>query len=145
MSESTASPPWFLILAILIGICFVAFVVWPSSTIVHLTEDNWEREVVESKIPVVVDFTAEWCGPCKKFAPIVERLAERYAGKVKVAKFDVGNTHFDKARTIAPRYGIRGVPHLLIFNGGEEPEFVYPGGESEGELARAIDGLLARR
>ena len=87
----------------------------------------------------------KWCGPCKSFAPIVNRLADRYKGKVKIAKFDVGDNTFDNARQIQAKYGFRGVPHVMIFKGGEEPVNEFPGGASESRLAGILDNLLALR
>jgi thioredoxin 1 len=75
---------------------------------------NFEQEVVGSDVPVMVDFTATWCGPCKQLAPLVDQLADEYAGRAKVVKLDI-NESPDTAR----RYQIRGVPTILIFKGGE--------------------------
>ena len=75
---------------------------------------NFETEVLESDVPVLVDFTATWCGPCKQIAPLVEQLADEYDGRVKVTKVDI-----DQAPGSASKYGIRGVPTLMVFKGGE--------------------------
>ncbi len=85
-----------------------------SDKIVHLNKSNFEAEVIRSDIPVVVDFWAEWCGPCKAIAPVLEELAEELAGKVKIAKLDV-----DENQSLAAQFGIRGIPTLLIFSGGK--------------------------
>lgn len=80
---------------------------------VILSSQNFESEVVKSNVPVLVDFWAAWCGPCKMIAPIVEELAKEYDGKLKVAKVDV-----DANQDIATTFGIMSIPTLLIFNGG---------------------------
>lgn len=84
------------------------------SDLVTITESNFEEEVIKSEVPVLIDFWAVWCGPCKMIAPIVEELSTEYAGKVKVAKCDV-----DSNQSIAIKYGIRSIPTLLIFRGGQ--------------------------
>ena len=86
-----------------------------GKNIIELTDSNFDTEVLQSKEPVLVDFTATWCGPCKVLAPIVEKVAEETAGKYKVGKLDI-----DDAPGITQRYGIRGVPTVLVFKGGEK-------------------------
>jgi thioredoxin 1 len=82
---------------------------------VHAVNDlNFDTEVLQSDIPVLVDFSAEWCGPCKVIAPFVDQIAEEYAGRVKVATVDI-----DESPGTAAKYGIRGVPTLYVFKGGE--------------------------
>ncbi len=78
-------------------------------------DNNFDEEVLKSDIPVVVDFWAEWCGPCRLVAPIVEELSEEYNGRVKFGQLDV-----DSSPGIASRYGIRSIPTLMIFKNGEE-------------------------
>jgi thioredoxin 1 len=80
---------------------------------VELTEANFSQEVLKSDTPVLIDFWAEWCGPCKMIAPVVEELAKEYAGKLKVGKLDV-----DSHQAVATQYGIRSIPTLLVFQGG---------------------------
>ncbi len=83
-------------------------------TEIQLTENNWEEEVLNSDIPVLVDFWAPWCGPCRMVAPIVSEIAEEYAGKLKVGKLNT-----DEESGIAVRYGIMSIPTLMIFKNGE--------------------------
>ncbi len=81
---------------------------------VHLTQSNWEEEVLNSDIPVLVDFWAPWCGPCRMVAPVVSEIAEEYKGKLKVGKLNT-----DEEPEIAVRYGIMSIPTLMIFKNGE--------------------------
>jgi thioredoxin 1 len=88
-----------------------------SKDLVVLTDDNWQKEVVESEIPVLVDFWAGWCAPCRMIAPAVEQVAANYAGRVKVGKLDV-----DENQKVAMAYNIRSIPTLLVFRGGQVVE-----------------------
>ena len=85
------------------------------SNLTHLTEDQLEEEVLRSDLPVLIDFYAQWCGPCKILTPILETLAEEFAGRAKVVKVDV-----DVERALAGRFQITGVPTLILFDGGEQ-------------------------
>ncbi|MCB0733733.1 MAG: thioredoxin [Flavobacteriales bacterium] len=81
---------------------------------IELTDANWENEVINSDVPVLVDFWAVWCGPCRMIAPIVEELSSEYDGKVKIGKMNV-----DENRNTPMQYGIRSIPTLLVFKNGE--------------------------
>ena len=153
-TQPSYSPPWLLIVGLVLGVSFIAYIMWdtfvPSSpkgsqtrsaNVVELTSDTWQKEVIESKVPVVVDFTAKWCPPCQAFAPTLDKVADQYKGKVKVAKFDVGDHSFNKATKLAGEYGISGIPHIMIFKDGE-PRRQFTGITSEVELTRAIERVL---
>ena len=102
-----------------------------------VTDDTFEAEVIKSDMPVLVDFWADWCAPCKMVAPIVEDLASEYEGKVKFAKVDV-----DSNPKTALGYGIRGIPTLLIFNGGQ-PVGQVVGAVPKSALKSRLDEALS--
>jgi thioredoxin len=85
-----------------------------AGNVLELTNDNFEAEALKSEVPVLVDFWAEWCGPCKMVGPTVTELAGDYDGKIKVGKLNV-----DNAREVASKYNIRSIPTLMLFKGGE--------------------------
>jgi len=85
-----------------------------NANIVHLTADNFKTEVLDSSLPVLVDFWAEWCGPCKMIAPILDELATEFAGKARIAKCNV-----DEAGELAAQYRITSIPALIVFKGGQ--------------------------
>jgi len=87
-----------------------------SANVMTLTEENWEKEVVQSDKPVLVDFWAVWCGPCRALGPTIDKLADKYAGKVKVGKLNV-----DEAQNVAANYGISSIPMVMLFKGGKDP------------------------
>ena len=85
-----------------------------AENLAHFNNLNWDDEVLKSNVPVLVDFTAVWCGPCKVLSPIIQKLSDELAGKVKVGKLDI-----DESPAISAKYGIRGVPTVMVFVGGE--------------------------
>ncbi len=107
-----------------------------SQGIVNVTDDSFEQEVLKSTGPVLVDYWAEWCGPCKMIAPVLEEIAKDYAGKIKVAKLNI-----DENPATPPKYGIRGIPTLMLFKGGHV-EATKVGAVSKSQLSAFIDGNL---
>jgi len=107
-----------------------------SSDIVYVTDDSFEQDVIKSDIPVLVDYWAEWCGPCKMIAPILEEIVGDYAGKLKVAKLNI-----DENSGTPPKYGIRGIPTLMIFKNGDV-EATKVGALSKSQLTAFIDSNL---
>ena len=107
-----------------------------SDSIIHVTDANFEAEVLKSSDPVLVDYWADWCGPCKSIAPVLDEIASEYAGKVKVAKLNI-----DENPGTPPRYGIRGIPTLMLFKGGEV-EATKVGAVSKSQLTAFIDSNL---
>jgi thioredoxin 1 len=109
-----------------------------SANVMEFTTENWEKEVLQSDRPVLVDFWAPWCGPCRALAPTIDKLAEQYSGRLKVGKLNT-----DDNQDTAVRYGISGIPQVLLFRGGDEPRERVVGLTSEKELAKVIDRVLA--
>lgn len=101
-----------------------------------LTAENFEQEVLKSELPVLVDFWAPWCGPCKMVGPVVESLAADNSGKLNVGKVNV-----DENKTLAAQFGIRGIPTLVIFKGGAEVHRIV-GAQGKPQLQKAIDGFI---
>jgi len=107
-----------------------------SDSIVFLTDESFQNEVIESAEPVLVDYWAEWCGPCKMIAPILTEIASEYQGKIKVAKLNI-----DENPQTPPKYGIRGIPTLMLFKNGNV-EATKVGALSKSQLTAFIDTNL---
>jgi len=107
-----------------------------SDNIVYLTDESFQNEVLESPKPVLVDYWAEWCGPCKMIAPILTEIADEYEGKIKIAKLNID----DNPQT-PPKYGIRGIPTLMLFKDGNV-EATKVGALSKSQLTAFIDTNL---
>jgi thioredoxin 1 len=104
-----------------------------ATNIVTLSRANFDKEVLQSAVPVLVDFWAEWCGPCKMIAPVLDDLAGEYEGRVKISKLNI-----DDHQDLATQYGIRAIPTLLLFKGGQVVEQMV-GAKSRRELKAALD------
>ncbi|OGI57656.1 MAG: thioredoxin [Candidatus Muproteobacteria bacterium RBG_19FT_COMBO_61_10] len=107
-----------------------------SDSIIYVTDASFEQEVLKSTGAVLVDFWAEWCGPCKMIGPILEEIATEYNGKLKIAKLNI-----DENPNTPPKYGIRGIPTLMLFKGGNV-EATKVGAVSKSQLSAFIDGNL---
>jgi len=111
-----------------------------SENVVVVTADNFDSEVLQSEVPVLVDFWAPWCGPCKMLGPVIDQLAEDYAGKAKVAKIDIETD--DATKQLAMAQGISSIPALMVFKGGDKVEETL-GVQDKPTLARMVDNALA--
>ena len=107
-----------------------------SDKIVHVSDATFDQEVLNSELPVLVDFWAEWCGPCKMIAPVLDELADQFDGKLKIAKVDV-----DANPDIPPKFGIRGIPTLIVFKGGNA-EATKVGALSKTQLEEWVQGII---
>ena len=107
-----------------------------SDTIVHVTDSSFETDVLQSDIPALVDFWAEWCGPCKMIAPILDEISAEYAGKIKVCKVDV-----DSNPETAAKFNVRGIPTLLVFKNGAV-EATKVGALSTSQLIEFVDSQI---
>jgi len=107
-----------------------------SQGIIHISDDTFEKEVLKAEGPVLVDYWAEWCGPCKMIAPVLEEIANEYGGKIKIAKLNI-----DENPATPPKYGIRGIPTLMLFKNGNV-EATKVGAVSKSQLSAFLDGNL---
>ena len=107
-----------------------------SDKIIYATDDTFDAEVVNAEGPVLVDYWADWCGPCKMIAPILDEIAEEYAGKLKITKLNI-----DENPATPPKFGIRGIPTLMIFK-NSNVEATKVGAVSKSQLAAFIDSNL---
>jgi len=104
-----------------------------TNNIVHVSDDTFSAEVLEADCPVLIDYWAEWCGPCKSIAPILDEIAAEYGDKIKIAKLNI-----DDNPATPPKYGIRGIPTLMLFKGGNV-EATKVGAVSKSQLTEFID------
>ncbi len=104
--------------------------------VLEVNDSSFDEIVLKSDTPVLIDFWAEWCGPCKAIAPVVEELAGEYDGKLKVVKMDV-----DQNPETPAKYGVRGIPNLILFKGGQVAQQIV-GAAPKPQLAKAIDSVI---
>ena len=104
-----------------------------SDNIIHVSDDSFEQEVLQSEKPVLIDYWAEWCGPCKMIAPVLAEVASEYAERIRVAKLNI-----DENPATPPKYGIRGIPTLMLFKNGEV-EATKVGAVSKAQLTAFLD------
>ncbi len=107
-----------------------------SSEIKHVTDDSFDPEVLKSEVPVLVDYWAEWCGPCKSIAPILDQVAKEYDGRLKIAKINV-----DENQQVPAKFGIRGIPTLMLFKNGNL-EATRVGALSKSQLTAFLDSNI---
>lgn len=107
-----------------------------AGNVLQVTDDSFDAEVLKSETPVLVDFWASWCGPCRAIAPVVEELSEQYAGKIKVAKLNV-----DESPKTPGQYSIRAIPTLIMFKGGQVADQIT-GAVSKSHIEQALQKLL---
>jgi thioredoxin 1 len=108
-----------------------------NANVLEFTADNWEQEVMKSDKPVMVDFWAPWCGPCRQLGPTIDSLATKYTGKVKVGKLNT-----DDNPDVAVRFGISGIPAVLFFKGGDSPVERVVGLQREDAFVKVLDRML---
>jgi thioredoxin 1 len=108
-----------------------------SANVIELTKDNWDKEVVQSDKPVLVDFWAVWCGPCRMLAPTIDKIAEQFAGKIKVGKLNT-----DDHPDIAVKYGISAIPQVMVFKGSDQPVAKQVGNQPIATLVQMINRVL---
>ena len=107
-----------------------------STQIQHVTDDSFEPDVLKSEVPVLVDYWAEWCGPCKSIAPILDQVAKEYDGRLKIAKLNV-----DENQQVPAKFGIRGIPTLMLFKNGNL-EATRVGALSKSQLTAFLDSNI---
>jgi len=139
---------WMLIIGLLLGAGLLAFMTWDSlknakddrrrhsDRVVILTDENWQKEVIDSDVPVLVDFYADWCQPCRMMAPTIEKLAEQYQGKVKFGKLNV-----DEATKVAAMYKVSSLPTVQVFKGGRS-QVKLVGLREEEEFVKVLDEVI---
>ena len=127
---------FFYCRAYLIDLLTIYWILSMSDNIINVTDASFDEEVLNSDIPVLVDYWAEWCGPCKMIAPILEEIGAEYAGKLTVCKLNI-----DENPETPPRYGIRGIPTLMLFKGGEA-EATKVGALTKSQLTAFLDSNL---
>ena len=111
-----------------------------SENVIVVSAENFESEVLQSEVPVLVDFWAPWCGPCKMLGPVIDQLADDYSGKAKVAKIDIDAD--DSTKQLAVQQGVSSIPALMVFKGGEKVDETI-GAQCKPVLADMIDKALA--
>jgi thioredoxin 1 len=108
-----------------------------SANVIELTAANWEKEVVQSDKPVLVDFWAVWCGPCRLLAPTIDKIADQFAGKIKVGKLNT-----DEHPDIASRYAISAIPQVMVFKGSDQPVEKAVGNQPMDNIVKMINRVL---
>ncbi|MEO0972489.1 MAG: thioredoxin, partial [Pseudomonadota bacterium] len=108
-----------------------------NTNMLSLNDENFEQEVMQSDVPVLVDFWAEWCGPCRMLTPLIEQLSSSYDGRAKVAKLNV-----DEAQQLAMKYNVRSIPTVILFKDGQVQD-TFVGIKKQADYEKGLDALLA--
>ena len=108
-----------------------------NENVMEFTAENWNQEVVNSDKPVLVDFWAPWCGPCRALGPTIDKIAAQFAGRIKVGKLNT-----DEHGNMAVKYGISGIPQVLLFKGSDQPRERLVGLQSEAALVKIVNKVL---